>query len=88
MQHKCHMSENTGPNSVFVPCDRSCGVSGPELYMAGSFCSYRSKIQIQMDLLLSASAHTWLPDLGVSHTAEAGFGPTIGFTSSLSRFVV
>lgn len=88
MHHKRHISENTGPNSVLVPRDRGCGVSRPEPYMTGSFCSYRTKIQIQMDLFLSASAHTWLPDLGLSHTAEVGFGPMIGFTSSLSRFVV
>lgn len=47
--------------------------------MTGSFRSCRSKIQIQMDLLLFASAHTWLPDLGVSHAAEVGFWPSDGF---------
>lgn len=47
-----------------------------------------AKIQILMDLLLFASAHTGLPGLGVSHAAEVGFGPVVGFTSSLSRFVV
>lgn len=88
MHNKCHMNENMEPQSVLVPRDRSCGVVRSELYMNGSFCSYRSKLQIQMDLLLSALAHTWLPDLGVSYTAEVGFGPAIGFTSSLSRFVV
>lgn len=46
--------------------------------MTDSFCSYRPKIHIQEDLLLSDSVHTWLPDSGVSRSAAVGLGPVMG----------
>lgn len=77
VSEKCHGNEKLGPLPALFLSNRSCGVSRTDLYMTGSLCSSRSKIQILMDLLLFTSAHTQL--LGSFTPCRAGIWPSDRF---------